>query len=212
MIVDSCHRRLSSSFEVPETETGTHSSASADEGETTEGGGRGLGSNDGISTRILVDDDDVDGELDSDLKASPASVGGEKALDGIEVEGGSTETAKIVAGRGGVQENSDSVPRGKGRGPKDDLDNARDDGEAYPNSRQQARSRVRNKKLVRRGSTQAHDHGIGGDGRKHASNRSEFDLQDRGDIINNCSSTELILGRPDPTSVHWKFSRRLLQT
>lgn len=210
---DPSRRRPSASFAVAETETGTQSLASTEEGETAEGRGRGLDGSDSTPTRALVDEDDIDRELDAATKAAPASVGGDKALDSFEAEGGSTGPAKIVAERGGVQENSDSsVTGGKGMGPKDDLDNAGHDGVQYPNNRQQPGYRSQSSKITRRGSARAGYDGIDGDGRKHASDRGEFELQHGDEDRNNCSSTELVLGRPDPTSVHWKFSRRLLQT
>lgn len=210
---DSSHRSPSAPVVVPETETGTLSSATTEECPTVDadssgdhGGGTGLDRDGSTSTHALVDDDDVDRELDAGTKAALASGGGaEEALGSIEAEGGSTATAEILADRGGLQENG-------GAGAKDDLDNAGNDGEAYPNNRKQTGYRSRSSNLASRGFARASDDETGDNGRRSASDRGVFGLQHGGFDRNSCSSTELTLGRPDPTSVHWKFSRRLLQT
>eukprot|EP00752_Nemacystus_decipiens_P012656 g11210.t1 len=205
---DSSHPLPSAPSVVPESETGTHSSASTDEGGAAEGDDRGLDGNDGKSMRALVDDDDIDRELDDVTKAASASIGGNKSLDDIEMAGRSIGTARTVAGRGRVLGNSDRVTKGSSMGPKGDLRRAGNDGESCSNKRQQEGYRSRRSKLARKSFACPGDDDIddvAGDLRKHASERGELDRSD-------CSSTELTLGRPDPTSVHWKFSRRLLQT
>lgn len=210
------HRRPSAAFAVLETETGTHSSASIEEGETAEGGGgggggrcgHGLDDNGDTPTRVLVGEDDVDKELDGVTMATAAIVGGEKTLGDIEAGGVSTGTAKIVWDRRGVKESAaadtaDSIAGGNGGRAKDDLNNAGNGGEAWQHNRQHRVHRNRSSRLARKGFAQEGDDDIG---------RDVFDIQHGDDDQNSCSSTELTLGRPDPTSVHWKFSRRLLQT
>lgn len=216
---DSSRRRPSATVAGPEAEIGTHSSASTEEsaaadaysgGSGDHGGGHGLDGNGRSSMHALVDDDDVDRELDAATKVAPASVGGAKEPGSTEAGGGSIGTT-----RGGVQDNPDSVAGETGMVAKDDLDNAGNDGEACQNNRKQEGYRSRNSKLTKKGIfAQAGDDDFGKDDQKDFSGRSVFRVQQWGGDYdrNSCSSTELTLGRPDPTSVHWKFSRRLLQT
>eukprot|EP00903_Cladosiphon_okamuranus_P018800 g17294.t1 len=207
---DSSRPRPSANVAVPEAETGMHSSASTQESEAPDAGSGGDGDhgNGRPSVHALVDDDDVDRELDAARKAAPLSAGGGRDLGSTGAGGGSIGTIDI----GGVEENPDgSVAEGAAMGGKDGPDNAGNNGEACPNDRKQGAHRSRNRMLARKGFAQG-DGDFGKDGRRDVSDKSVFTMRHSDYDRDSCSSTELTLGRPDPTSVHWKFSRRLLQT
>lgn len=111
-----------------------------------------------------------------------------------------------------MQRNSDnSVVGGNDRGAQDNLDTAGNGGEACLDNRQQ-RGYPSRSNLAGEDVAPADDDEISGDVRGGTSDWGMFGLQHEEDDKSSCSSTELTLGRPDPTSVHWKFSRRLLQT
>lgn len=233
----SSHQHANASFAVPQTETATESSPSTEEGETprrSSGGGggddgsvQGLDDNGSATTRTLVDDNDLINELDGalDVAATDAAATavaveeGEQTEDGVDAGEGSAVVALPGRSqdRAGVLQgepqstaimagSTDNVAGDCGRVTGDFV--AETEGEAEPRTRQNGThcasqpDATINSSSCRQGLVEAGDKG----------SSAVLDKLHDDDDVRSSASTELTLGRPDPTSVHWKFSRRLLQT
>lgn len=233
------HQHATASFAVPETGTGTEASPTTEADETPrDGRGHELDGSGRTTTRALVDDDDFYDALDGtmDVAAIDAATaaggvfegggggeqteGGANARDGSAVNsatpGGSQDSAGVEQGDPGSTTNVAGIGNnvaGDCGGVVGIVDDAETEGGAEPTTRPRGRHRSAsqpdatinsNSHRFRQGLVQAGNAEVlpGAKNRHHGDD----------DGISSSASTELTLGRPDPTSVHWKFSRRLLQT
>lgn len=207
-----------------------HSTIAYEEGELGEGAGggskgfgegRSLDGNPDATVRALLDDDDVDDELDA---ADAGFVGVEGGEDTTQSSAGEEAVTPTLAERGVRPDSPAGGITNKraegGREARGHLE-ATNESQSQESSRWQGRPRHTQPCSTAGGST-SHRAGQGfveaSEGRSGGStavggcNGGAFGPQHVDDDFSNGSSTELTLGRPDPASVHWKFSRRLLQT
>lgn len=167
-------------------------------------------------TRTLVDDHDLSNEIDGfAATATDAASGGATPLEGgmpSEQIGPGSGAISIERGDVHGSDHSGAEPR-----TTKTLVCAADDsvlgggkggvGEGYdPEHERMVRPCKAGGDIL-----EASSGGFGGDNEGGASTvgRSIYSIGHGGD---DDTGSELTLGRPDPSSVHWKFSRRLLQT
>lgn len=205
-------------------------------------GCQGLNGNDSTTARALVDDDDIDKELSGFPVTGGVGTGvkGEQNSDQAEPRKGTTSAGAVpgtdleITASGGEGEDAqedgtgflnepptaagsadDAAAEGK-RGidadcvSEDTQDRHRRGNHGVPRDVPGSSSYRRARPVLMTGGG-----GLGGNGGGAAAIEGD-DIVPRhgGHDCGSSSSTgsELTLGRPDPSSVHWKFSRRLLQT
>lgn len=205
-------RQAASGLVVPKTAKGMHSPSSSAEKDTTEsggGGGRSLDGSGGATARTLLDDNDVNDELDV---GSGAADFADVDNDAARSSGGGNPQKSAPTG-GVVEQSSDGGGEVSGvdLSAKNERENEEMDRWPGQHSPSQPISTNSGNSSHRRGRgcVEASDAHLG---EAFAAGKGIFDPQHNDDDFSHTSSTELTLGRPDPASVHWKFSRRLLQT
>lgn len=213
----SCNKHAHTSFSVRETERASELSLTTEEVETSRRSGSGSGHGlDGNSTtpRALVDDDDLNNALDGAMNAvasdavATAVVEGEQEDDGVDGGEGSAVLATLGEsddGAGVLKEEPQctTILAGATDNGTGGFD-AKTEGDTEHKNRQKGRHRAGqpDATIISSSFVEAGDKYFSGLlGQQHGD-----------DDGYSSASTELTLGRPDPTSVHWKFSRRLLQT
>lgn len=224
------HRHAASAaFAAPETEVGVHPPVAHEEeelggndgGDAKGGSGRrSLGGKRDSTARALLDDDDLDDELD----AAGTGFVGVEGEDTTQSSAGEEAVTPPPAERGGRPESptggiADELADGGGEA-RGDFE-ATNERQSQESNRWQGQTRQiqpgsagrgNASHRAARGLVEATDGRFGGPNAADGDNGGAFDLQHGDEDDSNDSGTELTLGRPDPASVHWKFSRRLLQT